>query len=235
MWRGSKRAESPASLSLPAGHPIGDPQHLESCGSATTSGQFRPFPEALAYARSLRLPGKNAWNDWSRSGARPAYIPSNPNIVYGSIDTSQRQSWQGWGHWLGNDRTRSTQFRQFPEALAFARSLGLGSSTAWQKWSRSGARPSDIPSNPDQSYRGQGWQGFGHWLGTGRTAHSSQSRPFPEALAYAQSLRLPSKRAWHDWSKNGGRPADIPSNPAREYEREGWQGWGHWLGNESNK
>ena len=75
------------------------------------------------------------------------------------------QGGEGWSHWLGGN-DRQFRFRPFAEALAFARSLGLPSQAAWHKWSSSGARPADIPSSPDATYAGQGWEGWGHWLGT---------------------------------------------------------------------
>merc|ERR1712146_799050 len=59
---------------------------------------FRPFSEALAFARSLELPGHKAWVKWSSSGARPADIPSSPDVTYAG------QGWAGWVHWLGKKR-----------------------------------------------------------------------------------------------------------------------------------
>ena len=55
--------------------------------------------------------------------------------------------------------------RPFAAARAFARSLGLTGQKAWKDWSKSGARPHDIPGCPQQVYKDQGWAGFGDWLG----------------------------------------------------------------------
>lgn len=52
-------------------------------------------------------------------------------------------------------------------ALLFTRGLRLKSKEQWQKWCKSGFRPTDIPSCPYQVYAGVGWEGYGHWLGTG--------------------------------------------------------------------
>ena len=45
----------------------------------------------------------------------------------------------------------------------------------------------NVPSNPDKVYMEHGWQGFGHWLGSGN-AQKKLFLPFDEALAVAQSL-----------------------------------------------
>ena len=63
------------------------------------------------------------------------------------------------GRWTGGS------FRSFAAARAFARGLGLTSMRAWQAWCKGGARPADIPSSPNQVYKGKGWAGYGDWLG----------------------------------------------------------------------
>ena len=84
----------------------------------------------------------------------------------------KHDGWQGWGHWLGNGNLRSMGkiFQGFESALAVARSLGMKNRSDWQAWSKSGARPVDMPSAPNRTYKGRGWQGWAHWLGTTRRA-----------------------------------------------------------------
>ena len=122
---------------------------------------FLPFAEALVVARSLGLASKKEWCAWCKSGARPANVPSMPDRVY--VD----HGWQGMRHWLGTSPGgTATRFLPFAEALAVARSLGLASYKEWRAWCKSGARPSNVPSNPQQAYVDRGWQGIRHWLGT---------------------------------------------------------------------
>ena len=59
-------------------------------------------------------------------------------------------------------------------------------------------------------------------------------RPFPNALEYTRSLRLRKRADWYAWSKSGGRPKDIPSNPNVVYASAGWVSWGHYLGHEED-
>ena len=81
-------------------------------------------------------------------------------------------------------------------------------------------------------YTHDGWQGYGHWLGTGTGAPQNQQFiTFKKALVCARSIKLESKGGWKAWCKSGKRPANVPSNPHTAYKHEGcWQGCGHWLG-----
>jgi len=73
----------------------------------------------------------------------------------------------GGGDWLGTGTIASflRQYRSFDEARTFARNLGLKSQKEWKDYCRSGEKPDDIPSKPDNGYADQGWAGMGDWLG----------------------------------------------------------------------
>ena len=192
--------------------------------------KFLPFEEALAVALSLGLASAKEWHAWSKEGLRPPNVPATPNRVY------KYSGWQGWGHWLGtgNARRNTTPFLPFDGALAVARSLGLANIFEWQQWCKKGMRPLNVPTNPHKTYKNGGWQGWGHWLGTGNTKHHRATAaaflPFTEALAVAQSLNLANQKEWRVWCKEGMRPPNVPTCPDRTYKNGGWQGWGHWLG-----
>ena len=189
--------------------------------------QFLPFKKAVLYARALKLGSQKEWEMWSKSCARPANMPSTPHLVYKHV------GWQGWGHWLGTGAVASKgqQFLPFKKALLYAQSLRLKTQIEWREWSKSDTRPSEIPSNPNATYKHEGWKGFGHWLGTGTVAPKDQQfLPFKKALLYARSLKLKGAKEWHAWSKNRARPANMPSRPDQVYKHGGWQGYGHWLG-----
>lgn len=60
-------------------------------------------------------------------------------------------------------------------------------------------------------------------------------RPFEEARAFVRSLNLKSNTEWLKFTKGeltqkGILPADIPATPERTYKKNGWSGYGDWLG-----
>ena len=116
-------------------------------------GGFLPFEEARAYARSLNLKGRDEWSTWAKSTARPANIPASPSKPY------KDKGWLGWGDWLGTLRTQRGTFLSFKEAREYARSLNLKSQGAWAEWTKSAARPSNIPASPTDVYKNKGWLG----------------------------------------------------------------------------
>ena len=105
-----------------------------------------------------------------------------------------------------------SKFLPYVESLAVAQSLGLASSTEWYAWGKEGMRPANVPGAPHKAYKHDGWQGWGHWLGTGNQL-TKQFLPFDEALAIARSLGLASQFEWKVWSKEGMRPPNVPSHP----------------------
>ena len=198
------------------GHWLGSSNHMTKL--------FLPFDEALDVARSLGLASTKEWRAWCKEGLRPANVPADPGVVY------KHHGWQGWGHWLGSSNLQTKLFLPFKEALAVARSLGLPGRMEWMVWSKEGLRPPNVPSDPSKVYKDHGWQGWGHWLGTGN--HKNQKKnflPFDEALRAARQLRLVSHKEWLAWCRSGSRPANVPARPDQIYVHDGWMGWVHWL------
>ena len=63
------------------------------------------------------------------------------------------------------------EFLPFNEALACAIALKLNNQNDWETWCKTSMRPADIPACPHKVYKQEGWQGYGHWLGTGNEGH----------------------------------------------------------------
>ena len=92
-------------------------------------------------------------------------------------------------------------FRSFEDARTYVHTLGLKSWKEWQAWSKSGARPHDIPSNPDQKYKSSGWTSLGDFLG-----YAARSfRSFEDARSYVRTLGLKSVEEWQAWSSSQTR------------------------------
>lgn len=62
-----------------------------------------------------------------------------------------------------------------------------------------------------------------------RSGGFSRYRSFKKARAFARGLGLNCAREWHEYSKSGMKPDDIPVAPHYVYTDEGWAGWSDWL------
>ena len=124
---------------------------------------YKGFDEAREFVHRLGIRGAKAWREYCKLGDKPDDIPSSPNSVY------KDRGWIGWADWLGNGvHTKNIEFKTFVEARKFVRGLNLKSAEVWRQYSKSGERPSDIPSAPDKTYKDKGWISWPDWLGTSK-------------------------------------------------------------------
>ena len=203
---------------------------------------YRPFPEARTFARGLNLRSRSEWLAFSKGrmphkGRLPTDIPANPAQTYAG------EGWNGVGDWLGTGTIAPflREYRPFGEARAFVWALGLKSRSEWRAFCSDalpakGRLPMDIPRAPEQVYAGEGWNGFGDWLGTQTTAtYLRVYRPFLDARAFVRTLNLRNQTEWRLFCKGKmpGKvafPKDIPVACDRVYSEEGWAGFADWLG-----
>lgn len=127
------------------------------------------------------------WNTWAKSNLRPEDIPSN------SVNFYKDKGWISWGDWLGTGyvANQGRIYLSFNEARVFVHSLEIKTQIEWDVWSKSSARPSNIPAGPATVYINDGWAGWGDWLGTDRIANQDiVFLPFEEARAFVRSLEI---------------------------------------------
>ena len=195
-------------------------------GKRHTSPKWRSFDEARAFVRSKGLTSQADWRTFCRSGELPDDIPTNPDQKQ-----TYKAEWRGFGDWLGTGAvaTQDRQFRSFQAARAFVRSKGLTNQAEWLRYCRSGEKPDDIPTNPNQTYKAE-WRGLGDWLGTGAVATQDRRyRSFQAARAFVRSKGLTRQADWVRYCRSGDKPDDIPTHPNQTYKAE-WRGMGDWLG-----
>jgi superfamily II DNA or RNA helicase len=124
--------------------------------------------------------------------------------------------------------------KTFQDAREYVRALKLKGQKEWVQFCKSGLKPIDIPSNPDQAYKNEGWTSYGDWLGTGRIANFNKIfLDFKLAKDYVHQLKLKNSREWRNYCKSGKKPDNIPSSPEKTYEQLGWISWSDWLGTEN--
>ncbi|MDA7580164.1 DEAD/DEAH box helicase family protein [Crocinitomicaceae bacterium] len=183
------------------------------------------FESAKEFAQKLNLNSQREWDEYSKSGNKPDDIPSNVASVY------KKKGWKGIGDWLGTNKVadQNKTYRNFEDARRFVRKLGFKSRDEWMAYCKSGRKPDDIPTGAWKTYKDEGWEGLGDWLGSGRN-RSKNSRKFQEARKFARTLGLKRRVDWINYCKAGNKPNDIPKNPDNAYNGKGWDGWNDFLG-----
>jgi hypothetical protein len=201
-------------------------------GTGTISNRdkvFRPFHEAQEFVQKLELKDLKEWREYCNSGDKPDDIPKSPNYTY-------KKDFKGVGDWLGTGRIADKDkmnklFLPFTEAREFVQKLKLKNFSEWQKYCKSGNKPDNIPSTPNNTYKKKGYLNLGDWLGTGNVAsYKKQHSSFAEAREFARKLKLKNQKEWMQYCKSDNKPDDIFTNPQRTYKKE-WKGWGDFLGN----
>ena len=162
-----------------------------------------------------------------KTGEIPFDLSSHPDLTY------KDKGWRGWRHFLGTGRVvnREKPFRSYKSAQEVVQQKGITSALQYYALRKTGEVPFDMPSNPNQIYKDKGWRSWGHFLGTGRVAsYQQQFRSFKKAQKYVQQLGITSNNQYHELSKKGELPSDLPSRPDKTYKGKGWRSWGHFLG-----
>ena len=189
-----------------------------------TKPEFLPFEKAREFVHSLNLKSQKEWNKYYKSDKKPDNIPTNPTRTY-------KNDWTNWGDWLGTGNAHKKEFLPFKEAREFARSLELKKGSKWFKYCKSGNKPDNIPTCPNEVYKDTGWISMGDWLGTRYVACQNREHlSFEKAREFARSLNLKSKTEWEKYSKSSKKPDNIPADPREKYKNCGWINWGDWLG-----
>lgn len=121
------------------------------------------YEEARQFIRTAHPNVKNSvdWKKWSMTTLRPSLIPGRPDITY------QGRGWTSWFDFLGYPRPE--QLMSYAEARTFIRKFGFKSQSEWRTWSQQPPnlrkRPTFIPANPYQTYKGKGWVSWYDFLG----------------------------------------------------------------------
>ena len=203
---------------------------------------WRPFEEAKLFVHSLGLKNHDDWKNYCNGNypklpKKQSDIPSTPWVVY------KKSGWDSMGDWLGTGFTATSKraYKSFPEARHFVHQLKLKSHSEWLRYCQNelpekNAKPKDIPQDPANVYKNEGWISVADWLGTDATATRNRKyRSFDDARFFVHGLNLKTQKDWKEYcqgrlQKNCSKPDDIPANPNITYKNNGWVNYGHWLG-----
>ena len=204
---------------------------------------YRDFEAARSFVRTLKLPGIKQWKAYCK-GRMPGKEPPPKDIPVAANEIYKDAGWTTWGDWLGTGNIAKylKVYRPFNEAREFVRSLKFKGNRDWRAYCKNklmnsaGKFPDDLPRNPDKTYAGKGWAGWGDWLGTGIIApYLVIYRDFESARLFARSLKLRSTEEWRAFCREqmphlGKLPEDISASPRKTYLNKGWISMGDWLG-----
>ena len=122
------------------------------------------------------------------------------------------------------------EFRSFEDARKFVQALKLKNRDEWERYSKSGNRPLDIPGNPRLTFKEE-WASWGDFLGTGRIQNQQiLYLSFNDARTFVQELEFQRTEDWYDFCQSEEMPDNIPHSPEVVYKNKGWKGIGDWLG-----
>ena len=189
---------------------------------------FRPYHEARAFARALKLKTSTEWRKFTdgkmpEKGFLPSDVPKYPPHHY-------PDDWQNWANFLGiPPKPKLDPIVPYEEARAFARSLRLKNGAEWKRYYRGEIPgklllPSNVPRHVFQAYRHTGWINWEDFLGVRipgtRIGKKEGWREFEEARDFARSLGLKGQVDWKRYCRDQPtdkpvRPADIPTTPRK--------------------
>lgn len=175
---------------------------------------YRRFEDARKFVRSLKLKSSDEWQQYCKSGLKPADIPSTPRNTY------KNKGWNGMSDFLGNEII----YRSYEEAREFVRKLNLSNSTEWRTYCKSGKKPENIPFALDQIYKDTGWKNWAEFLGP-----RNKYIEYSEAKKLVKKYNLKSQSDWRSFCKSGKKLDNIPFSVHNHYKDKGWVSWGDFL------
>jgi len=122
---------------------------------STKSKNWLPWREAKLLYRKIKeennLKNLKEWEQYVKNNKLPKNLPPFPNLVY-SEDK------------IRNEKEKLEKYRSYKDAKKFIHSLKLKNRQSWRYYYNSGKLPSDIPTDPQNTYKE--WVGIRDWLGT---------------------------------------------------------------------
>lgn len=183
------------------------------------------YSEAIEFVHKLQFKNWHDWRFYIKDENFPEFIPKQPNKFY------INNGWVNWGEWLGSGKVsnKKMDFLPYNEAREFVRKLGFKNTSEWRQYCKN--KPTNIPANPEKTYKGKGWINFSDFIGTNNVRNQDKVfLNFEESRDFVKTLNLKNEKEWRKWKSNNIRPDNIPAKPEVFYLNLGWKGYKHWLG-----
>ena len=113
--------------------------------------------------------------------------------------------------------------KSFGEVRDYARNLNIRNPHRYAQLYDEGKLMKGMPKDPSVEYAQEGWVSWPDFL------NQRGWQDFEAARRYARKLGCSSQDEWIQYCQFMATPADIPTNPEKVYENQGWGGWEDFL------
>ena len=207
-------------------------RELESSVRSFWSERVKTRPsldETKQIVRKKRIKSKPEFLERRKTDPELQLIPSTPNETY------KNEGWVSWPDFLGTNKAKKVTKSNCPslnEAKQIVRKKGIKSSMEFKKRRKTDLELQLIPSNPNQTYKEEGWLSWMDFLGTNKAKVVTKSnRPsLNEAKQIVRKKNIKTVKEFLERRKTDPEIQLIPSNPYRAYKDEGWVSWQDFLG-----
>lgn len=129
----------------------------------------------------------------------------------------------------GLDRNKRSLFVSYNVASRIAEALGIDSMREWNRLHKDyfSKYKIPIPSSPHLTYKDKEWEGWGEFLGTGRT-QDYNFLPYKEAKALVETLGIQTTKQFKEFVHSPIADPRFPKRPDHVYA-DVWVGWVDFL------
>ena len=119
------------------------------------------YLEAKKIVQEFNLKSTKEWANFCKSGDKPTNIPNRPSAVY------KEKGWNGWGDWLGTKTIAhfNKEYISFKELKILVKTNKINTQLQWNEYYKSLKDKTNIPSNPQRTYKEKGWINWADFLG----------------------------------------------------------------------
>jgi hypothetical protein len=195
----------------------GIPDWLGNGNSSNTRRDYFSYEQCSKLIQKNNISTQDQLTDFRKSYKNPEKIPGHPWDVYKTQGT-----WVSWPDFTGTGKVanQNREFKSFKDAKIFAISLNLKGISAWREYCKSGDKPDDIHSVPQNIYKKE-WTTWGDFLGNGAIANQNkeylsakEAKPVYQKLFKDHGIK--NGRSWAQFAKTNKKlleelhlPADV--------------------------
>ena len=186
--------------------------------------EFLPFEEFLIEVKNLYPKIEENVSRWyDKEKINHKYWPSVPEKVY------KDKGWVGYPELVGKENIFKKEFLDLDTLRLEVRALYPGIINIQDWYSDEYSKHLKWPSNPSEVYKNRGWVGYTELVGKENKIRK-ELLSFENFKAEVASFYNGESNIFAWYQKEKLNHPKWPSNPRREYQNKGWQGWPELVG-----